>query len=146
MEITICVNKNEVYEEVAQTTSYTGAKMGEEDYQRIFTTKEDQSQLNRFWDESCVDVCEVLKKFLSSEEATADGHTFVFAMSQSFDTSLTKVISKELFSFFVMNITAKWYVFTNKKEAPEYTVNAATLLEGVHRKACYKRKPQRPTY
>lgn len=147
MEITINIDSNDVYREIAQTTSYTGSKMGgEEDYDRIFTTDADRSQLERFWNESCVSICETLKRFLSSEHETATGHSFTFAMSQSFDTSLTGSITKELFSYFVMNMTAKWYAFTNKKEAPEYAANATALLEGVHRKACFKRKPTRPTY
>ena len=42
-DIVLTVNKESVYEEVAQTTSYTGAKMDDElAYNRIFTTDEDK--------------------------------------------------------------------------------------------------------
>ena len=48
-DIALTVNKESVYEEVAQTTSYTGAKMNDElAYNRIFTTDEDKSMLERF--------------------------------------------------------------------------------------------------
>lgn len=48
------VSINEVYQEVAKTTSYTGAKMDTDEnaYDRIFTTDEDKTMLERFWNES----------------------------------------------------------------------------------------------
>lgn len=147
LELTI--NKKEVYNEVAQTTSYTGAKMtgGDEDaYDRIFTTDEDQSMLERFWNESCIAVCEIMKKFLQSESVTEDGYSIALGLSSAFDDTLKPSMEKELFSFFVMNIVAKWYAFTNKKEATEYGLSASSFLEGVHRKACFKKKPKRPVY
>lgn len=184
MEVTLDIHKNAVYTEVAQTSSYTGAKMDDDAdaYERIFTTDEDQSQLERFWNESCVTFCEIMKRYLVSDSETkalpvipspaaietiavdeiqksglsgtdtpltpvaTNGHRFIMEFSRSFDAALLPSMRQELFSFFVMNITAKWYGFTNKKEAPEYAAAAAALLEGIHRKACFKRKPQRPTY
>ena len=43
INITLTINKADVYKEVAQTTSYTGAKMDSDGnaYDRIFTTDED---------------------------------------------------------------------------------------------------------
>lgn len=155
MEVTFDIHKDEVYTEVAQTSSYTGAKMDDDAnaYERIFTTDEDKSQLERFWNESCVTYCEIMKRYLVSEsdlkdttESTVIGHRFEMDFSRSFDAALLPSMRQELFSYFVMNITAKWYGFTNKNEAGEYAAAAASLLEGIHRKACYKRKPQRPTY
>lgn len=147
--IVIKIDKGAVMEEVAQTTSYTGAKMMDEDskaYDRIFTTDADRSQLERFWTESRVATCEKMKKFLESETSDETGFTITLSLSSSFDESLKESMEKELMSFFVMNITAKWYVFTNKKEAGEYATAAGSFLEGVHRKACYKKRPARPVY
>lgn len=149
INVVLKVDRSAVYEEVAQTTSYTGAKMLDADskaYDRIFTTDGDRSQLERFWTESRVTACETLKKFLESERDDGEGFTLTLTLSNSFDGSLRESMAKELFSFFVMNITAKWYVFTNKKEAGDYSVAAASLIEGVHRKACYKKRPKRPVY
>lgn len=146
-EITITINKEEVYEEVAQTTSYSGAKMeGGDDktYDRIFTTEADRSQLERFWNESCVAVCEALKEFVKEERNDNDSITVELELSSSFDKALEPAIKKELFSFFVMNIVGKWYVFTNKREAAEVSGTATGMLEGVKRKVYYRRKPRRP--
>lgn len=152
MEENFSVTKQQVYTEVAQTTSYTGAKMDDDAnaYERIFTTDEDQKQLDRFWDESCIAFCESMKKYLAGDRFIGDkesvGHEFVLELSQSFDPALLPSMRKELISFFVMNITSKWYVFTNKKEADAYALSASELLEGLRRKACHKKRPQRPTY
>ena len=65
IDIILTVNKEKVYEEVAKTTSYTGAKMDDElAYDRIFTTDEDKSMLERFWCESKNTICNSLKKML----------------------------------------------------------------------------------
>lgn len=145
--ITFTIDKKSVYEEVAQTTSYTGAKMDDENaYDRIFTTDEDQSILGRFWNESKNTVCNTTKKLLASESETNGVFTLDMQLSASFDEALTESMQRSLFSFFVMNITAKWYTFTNKQEATGYATEAATYLEDIMRKAYFKKKPMRPTY
>lgn len=148
-EISLKVNKREVYDEVAQTTSYTGAKKEEEEgaYDRIFTTRGDESQLERFWAESCIKVTSALKQHLQTE-AIMEGDDFIIGLrvSSSFDTHLTETIEKELRSYFVMSITGKWFVFTNKGESAAYRGEAEALLEGVKRKVCHKKRPSRPRY
>lgn len=146
-ELKLFINKEEVYEEVAQTSSYSGAKMENDEraYDRIFTTEADRSQLERFWNESCVAVCETLKEFVLDERNEKEGFTLFLGLSLSFDKALEPAMKKELFSFFVTNIICKWYVFTNKQEATEFATSAATMLDGVKRKAYYRRKLTRPT-
>jgi hypothetical protein len=147
IDITLTVNKEKVYEEVAQTTSYTGAKMDDEHaYERIFTTDEDKSMLERFWNESKNTVCNSLKKILLSEIEASEEYRLSLGLSNSFDEALTESMNRSLFSFFVMNITAKWYTFTNKEEATGYATEAATYIEDIMRKAFFKKKPTRPTY
>ena len=120
-DIALTVNKESVYEEVAQTTSYTGAKMNDElAYNRIFTTDEDKSMLERFWNESKNTACNSLKKILLNEVEREGIYQLSLGLSSSFDEALTESMERSLFSFFVMNITAKWYTFTNKEEATGY--------------------------
>lgn len=146
-EITLKVKKEDVYEEVAQTTSYTGAKMDDEHaYERIFTTDEDKSMLERFWGECKNTVCNSLKKVLSDEGETDGEYELALGLSDAFDETLTASMQRSLFSFFVMNITAKWYTFTNKEEATGYATEAATYLDDIKRKAFFKKRPTRPTY
>lgn len=147
MKVKLTVNRKAVMDEIARTTSYTGSKMGAEDYERIFTTDEDLKALDRFWNESTSDVCEVLKKYLAGEAEAEDGtYELTLELSVAFDDTLREPMERELFSYFVMSITGKWYAWANKVESDKYAAAAATQLEGIHRKACYKRRPTRPTY
>lgn len=145
--ISLTINKDAVYEEVAKTTSYTGAKMDDEHaYERIFTTDEDATILERFWNECKNMVCNSLKKVLESETEEQGTYTLNLQLSSAFDESLVESMQRSLFSFFVMNITAKWYTFANKSEATGYATEAATYIEDIMRKAYFKKKPVRPTY
>ena len=148
MEVILTIDKNAVYEEVAQTTSYTGAKMSDSlAYDRIFTTDEDRSMLERFWNGSKNTICNSLKKVLVTEYETTNGvYELTLGLSAAFDESLTESMGRSLFSFFVMNITAKWYNFTNKGEAEGCATEAATYIDDIMRKAFFKKRPTRPTY
>lgn len=146
-QLILKVDKASVMQEVAQTTSYTGAKMAEENaYDRIFTTDEDEGILERFWNESKNTVCNSMKKMLTSETETNGVFSLSLELSAAFDDALAESMQRSLFSFFVMNITAKWYTFTNKEETTKYATEAATYLEDVSRKAYFKKKPIRPTF
>lgn len=147
-EYTIKLNKNDVYEEVAKTTSYTGHKKQDDEkaYDRIFTTDEDFNMLERFWNESKNTVCNGLKKFLVNEEDTKDEYSITLNMSSSFDEILFESMKRSMYSYFVMNIIAKWFSISNKPETEEYMTYASANLDDVMRKAFYKKKPQRPTY
>ena len=147
MEIRLKVNKDAVYEEVIKTTEYTGAKMDDEHaYEVVSTTEEDKVMLERFWEECKIMVCNSMKKVLQSETESNGEYNITLNLSTSFGTSLTESMQRSLFSFFVMNITAKWYTFTNKSEATGYATEAATYIEDIMRKAFFKKKPRRPTY
>ena len=141
------IKKEDVYNEVAKTTSYTGAKMEDDAaYDRIFTTAEDKTMLERFWNESKNAIAGSLKNFLADEREADGTYTLTLSLSASFNDGLLESMERSLFSFFVMNITAKWYTFTNKGEATDYATAAAANVEDIKRKAFFKKKPVRPTY
>ena len=150
MNIILEVSKSAVFNEVAQTTSYTGAKMDDDSnaYERITTVDEDQPELQRFWDESRAEVAQTFIRMLVSEGMAQDGDTYqlVLNVSVAFDEALLPGMQLGLFSYFVQSITAKWYVFTNKKEAGEFANVGKNILDEVKEKAFFKKKPTRPTY
>lgn len=147
MEVTLTISKEAVYDEVAKTTEYTGAKMDDEHaYEVISTTDEDKAMLERFWNECKNMICNSMKKVLVSEVEEDGEYSLTLGLSTAFDESLTESMQRSLFSFFVMNITAKWYTFANKSEATGYATEAATYIEDIMRKAFYKKRPERPTY
>lgn len=153
IDVTLTVNKAQVYDEVAKTTSYTGTKMqGDESaYDRIFTTDDDRMMLERFWVEACNAATEQFKHFLVSVNAQDEGqrvdlennYEVQLELSSSYDTNLTGSMQTSLFSFFVSFIVSKWYKFTNKGEADSYGQDAAAMMDDVVRKMYYKKKPVR---
>ena len=150
MEITLSVSRLAVFKEVAQTTSYTGAKMNDDAnaYERISTVDEDEPELKRFWDESRAELAKEFIRMLSGEGMAADNDTYnvVLNVSVAFDAALLPSMQLGLFSYFVQSITAKWYVFTNKKEAGDFANVGKQILDEIKQKAFFKKKPTRPTY
>lgn len=144
-DVTLAVDKNKVYDEVAKTTSYTGAKMQGDDkaYERIFTTDEDQQMLERFWTEASNAATEQLKPFLEINLSDLSCYKVQLELSSSFETQLQASIETSLFSFFVSVIVGKWYKFTNKSEAESYTNEAVGMIEDVMQKIYFKKKPKR---
>lgn len=154
-DITLTVNKRLVYNEVAKTTAYTGAKqMTDEDkdaYERIFTKDDDRLMLERYWNESTDDVTELLKPFIVSVSSHPENGGLLLdnnyeaqlTMSNSFDEQLKDSIESGLFSFFVSIIVSKWFKFTNKDDADSYLKDAAAILQGVAQKLYYRKKPVR---
>lgn len=188
MEITLSISKEDVMQEVAITTAYTGGKMDNDEnaLHRISTVDEDENHLERFWEESRADICQELIGLVTFEGMVSDSvikpidptpitpfdqtdvivqtpamtatssavvpsitkthYELRLDVSKSFDSALLPSMKVSLFSYFVQSIVAKWYIYTNKNEAGEYADKATTLLDDIHRKAVYKKKPTRPTY
>lgn len=147
MKVTLTVKKDEVYNEVAKTAEYTGAKMADETaYETISITDEAEEMLERFWDEAKSAVCSSLRKMFVSESETDGTYTLTIDPSDAYDTNLTGSVQRSLFSFFVTSIVARWYAITNKEEAAGCAAEAVAHIENILR-ALYKRsRPTRPIY
>lgn len=154
IDVTLKVNKANVYFEVEKTTSYTGAKIeegGTAAYDRIRTTDGDQEVLERFWTEACNAATERMKRFVQSVSdspvtrnvALDSDYEVTLELSSSFDTALTQSMETSLHSFFVTFITARWFKFANKEEADSYMQDAVAFMDDVMRKIFYKKKPVR---
>lgn len=153
--ITFIVNKVAVYDEVAKTTSYVGAKMlGDESaYRRIFTTDADQLMLERFWNETCSAVTEHLKRFVvevSNHPATnavdiTNDYNLTLKVSENFDNAIEDSINASLFSCFVASIASKWFKYTNRDEVVAYVTEGAGYLDDVMKKVCHRKRPIRPS-
>lgn len=143
--IELAVNKQAVYEEVAKTTSYAGAKMeGDESaYERIFTTDEDQEMLERFWNEAASGAVDQLKPFIA-RCSNEEGFAVELELSSGFDTSLRDSIESSLFSYFVTMIVSKWFKMANKAEAESYGVDAVGAMDDVMKKIYHRKRPVRP--
>lgn len=151
--VVIDITKQDVYEEVAKTTAYTGAKKEGDDgaYDRIFTKDSDMEMLERFWSEACSAATEQLKRFVtevSGESAGSTAYRLTLELSGSFDDSLTAGMKASLTSYLVSMIVSKWSRITNRTESESYATDAAGAMDDVMRKVYYRKKPTRtkPTW
>lgn len=154
-DVTLRVSKRAVYDEVAKTTSYSGAKkVGEEGaYERIFTTDEDRLMLERFWVEACDGATANLKQFLVrvSDQSVGSGvkededYEVLLSLPSRFDETLTPGIETSLFSYFVAFIVGEWYIFCNKEEAEGFVTMATAKMKSVMNNLYYRVKPTRVT-
>ena len=152
--IVFTVNKMHVYNEVAKTTGYTGAKMlGDESaYERIFTSDEDRLLLERFWNEACNVATGVFRQFMVSVSSAAESHCMLLERNyeitvspvSNYNSALNDSIGSSLYSFFVNYIVSRWYRFTNKGEADMFASEATAQIEDVSRKLYHRQKPVKP--
>mgnify|MGYP000307294962 FL=1 len=150
--ITIQIIQDDVYEEVAKATDYTGSKLidGDENARdRILAADDDLAELGRFWEESVLATNENLKEMLVSgrtkEILGKTGYEAVIEVSKSFDKVLTASVQSTLRSFFIASIIGQWFKFANKGEAKDYFMQAAEMMETAERLLYSRRKPTRPT-
>ena len=143
-DIVLHISKAGVYDEVAKTTSYAGAKKTEDEgaYERIFTTDEDRLMLERFWSEAGDGATEQMKRFVVDVDLSID-YEVKLSMSDGFDDTLKDSIQTLLHSYFVNYIVAKWFKFTNKEESESYGNDAAGAMEDVMKSLYHRKKPQR---
>ncbi len=153
--ITIQVSKDDVYEEVAKATDYTGAKLidGDENARdRILATDSDLSDLSRFWEESVLATNERLKEMVVSGEtksvevdkSTKIVYKVTLEVSKSFDKSLKDNVQSAIRNFFIASIIGQWFKFSNKGEAKDYFSQAGEMMNGAERLLYSRKRPTRP--
>lgn len=153
--ITIQVFKDDVYEEVAKATDYTGAKLidGDENARdRILATDSDLSDLSRFWEESVLATNERLKemvvigetKSVEVDKSTKIVYEVTLEVSKSFDKSLTANVQSAIRNFFIASIIGQWFKFSNKGEAKDYFSQAGEMMNGAERLLYSRKRPTRP--
>lgn len=144
-QIELTVNRLAVYEEVAKTTSYTGAKKVGDDgaYERIYTTDEDQEMLERFWNEAASGATDTLKKWIGKVEA-GNEYKLVLRVADGYDMSLTSSIETSLFSYFVDLIVSKWFVMANAQDSERYATDAAGAMDDIMSKILNRKRPEPP--
>lgn len=158
IKVELNIIKSDVYDEVAKTTSYEGAKAVNDAnaYERIFTTDADRTMLDRFWDEACNIATDTMKRYITSVSSAAtnddtsgneaksqEGYHVKLSLSSAYDNTLTPSLQKSLRSFFVNAIVSKWDKFTNKDNVKTYEEDANASLDDIVSKIFYRKRPTR---
>ena len=146
-DYTLTIEKSDVYEEVAKTTAYIGAKNKLEDgksaFDQVFVTDADLTMIERFFNESLDALRNVLKRFISGVSGVDGTITWQLEMPSRFDDNLLESIKSSAKSFLVNSIIGKWCEITANDKVKEYADNAAALLLDIKEKAFFKKKPTR---
>ena len=144
---TLTITKSDIYEEVAKTTAYIGAKNKLEDgksaFDQVFVTDADMTMIERFFNESLDALRNVLKRFISGGSGVGGTITWQLEMPSRFDDNLLESIKSSANSFLVNSIIGKWCEITANDKVKEYADNAAALLLDIKEKAFFKKKPTR---
>ena len=145
--LVITIKRSDVYEEVAKTTAYIGAKNKLEDgksaFDQVFVTDADMTMIDRFFNESLDSLKNVLKRFISGGSGVGGTITWQLEMPSRFDDNLLESIKSSSNSFLVNSIIGKWCEITANDKVKEYADNAAALLLDIKEKAFFKKKPTR---
>lgn len=146
--LSILITKSSIYEEVAKTTAYLGAKNklddGKSAFDQIFVTDADLAMIERFYNESKDALLNLLKRFMPTIGSSTDGNiNWTLSMPSRFDTNMSGSIISSATSFIVNSIVAKWCEITANDKVKEYADNAATLLLDIKDKVFNKTKPTR---
>ena len=146
-DLVITIKRSDVYEEVAKTTAYIGAKNKLEDgksaFDQVFVTDADLTMIERFFNESLDALRNVLKRFISDVSGVDGTITWQLEMPSRFDDNLLSSINSSVNSFLVNSIIGKWCEITANDKVKEYADNAAALLLDIKEKAFFKKKPTR---
>ena len=144
---TLTITKSDIYEEVAKTTAYIGAKNKLEDgksaFDQVFVTDADLTMIDRFFNESLDSLRNVLKRFISGGSGVYGTITWQLEMPSRFDDNLLESIKSSANSFLVNSIIGKCCEITANDKVKEYADNAAALLLDIKDKAFFKKKPTR---
>ena len=155
VQVSLKVCKSLVYNEVAKTTAYTGAKASTDEdssaYDRIFTTEADKIALETFWSETANAATDTFKEFITSVSShpasngidLSQDYEVSLLLSSSFDLLLKDSIESSLFSFFVASIVSKWFKYTNKDDVEAYQKTALGMILDVQNKIYFRKKPKR---
>ena len=94
--LTLTIEKSDIYEEVAKTTAYIGAKNKLEDgksaFDQVFVTDADLTMIERFLNESLDALRNVLKRFISVGSVVDGTITWQLEVSSRFDDNLLESI------------------------------------------------------
>lgn len=146
--LSISITKSSIYEEVAKTTAYLGAKNklddGKSAFDQIFVTDADLAMIERFYNESKDALLNLLKRFMPTIGSSTDGNiNWTLSMPSRFDTNMSDSITSSATSFIVNSIVAKWCEITANDKVKEYADNASALLLDIKDKVFNKTKPTR---
>jgi hypothetical protein len=159
-QIKLTVRKLDVYNEVAKTTAYAGAKQLDDDehaYDRVFTTDEDRLMLERYFGEASREIVSNLPTSYIVEvcdyntgtgiDLNAD-YKLTLEIPEAFPDALAASVEATMSFFFTTYIVSQWLALQKDETASVYAEKAQIFLGNIstllHRRSRPVRLKTRP--
>ena len=148
------VSCNNVWNEVAILSSYTGAKqeivnadgtkeIDAEAYDRMLLTDDDQQTLSGLWVEVSAMATERLKEWIVDWDESGDIYKVVLSLPDNYDNLLNNSLELSLRRYFIQALSAQWFRLCNKSEAESRSMSADNMMKNVVKLILSRRRPAR---
>ena len=145
-DITIQIDKQEVYEEVSKVTAYIGGKnvdaKGKTLYEQVFVTDADKEMIDSFFSSATSNVATALEHTLKDMETNDIGFNLTLRMPGNFRTTMEKPLTESIIEYIENSIVAAWCDIT-KKDEESYATNASALLQQINAMQYLRQRPKR---
>lgn len=145
-DITIQIDKQEVYEEVSKVTAYIGGKNvdtnGKTLYDQVFVTDADKEMIDSFFSSATSNVATALEHTLKDTETNDIGFNMTLRMPGNFRTTMEKPLTESIIEYIENSIVAAWCAIT-KKDEESYATKASALLQQINAMQYLRQRPKR---
>lgn len=145
-DITIQIDKQEVYEEVSKVTAYIGGKnvdaKGKTLYDQVFVTDADKEMIDSFFSSATSNVATALEHTLKDMETNDIGFILTLRMPGNFRKTMEKPLTESIIEYIENSIVAAWCDIT-KKDEESYATNASALLQQINAMQYLRQRPKR---
>ncbi|WP_308007649.1 hypothetical protein [uncultured Prevotella sp.] len=145
-DITIQIDKQEVYEDVSKVTAYIGGKNvdtnGKTLYDQVFVTDADKEMIDSFFSSATSNVATALEHTLKDMETNDIGFFLTLRMPGNFRTTMEKPLTESIIEYIENSIVAAWCSIT-KKDEESYATKASALLQQINAMQYLRQRPKR---
>lgn len=145
-DITIQIDKQEVYEEVSKVTAYIGGKNvdtnGKTLYDQVFVTDADKEMIDSFFSSATSNVSTALEHTLKDMETNDIGFILTLRMPGNFRETMEKPLTESIIEYIENSIVAEWCDIT-KKDEESYATKASALLQQINAMQYLRQRPKR---
>ena len=145
-DITIQIDKQEVYEEVSKVTAYIGGKNvdanGKTLYDQVFVTDADKEMIDSFFSSATSNVATALEHTLKDMVTNDVSFNLTLRMPGNFRTTMEKPLTESIIEYIENSIVAAWCDIT-KKDEESYATNASALLQQINAMQYLRQRPKR---
>lgn len=145
-DITIQIDKQEIYEEVSKVTAYIGGKNvdtnGKTLYDQVFVTDADKEMIDSFFSSATSNVATALEHTLKDMETNDIGFILTLRMPSNYRTTMEKPLTESIIEYIENSIVAAWCSIT-KKDEESYATEASALLQQINAMQYLRQRPKR---